>query len=328
MSHSDPSDGRRVAIPVLLIRWAQVGAVVGVVLYSSVAAVAAYFGGDDGTVSTEPPVVAATTTASNGAGTDSTAAAAGDAAPATEPPATEPPATEPPATEPVVTGPPSAANPASVYIVGDSDAGTFGPFLQELLDGTTVATTALNYKTSSGLARPDFFDWPAELSAKLPEVDPDIVVVTFGGNDAQGLRNRDLSWVVQDPVANEDVWTAEYVRRAGEIMDLLLANDRTVIWVGIPSHADPNVAQRMAIQDRAAKAAAAARPGVTFVDPWTRFSGRDGGFAEFVVDPRDNIGKDVRLDDGFHLNVNGAEILALDIAQVVRDDLRARGANI
>ena len=36
----------------------------------------------------------------------------------------------------------------------------------------------------------------------------------------------------------------------------------------------------------------------------------------------------VRADDGFHLNENGAEILALDIAQAVRDDLRARGANI
>jgi lysophospholipase L1-like esterase len=84
----------------------------------------------------------------------------------------------------------------------------------------------------------------------------------------------------------------------------------------------------MAIQDRAAKAAAAARPRVVFVDTWTRFSGRDGGFAEFVVDPRDNVGKDVRLDDGFHLNVNGAEILALDIAQAVRDDLRARGAAV
>ena len=214
MSPSEASDGRRVGVPVLLIRWAQVVAVVGVVLYSSVAAVASYLGGDDWTVNTEPPVVPGTTTVSDGAGTDSTAAATtGDATPATEPVVTEPPATEPPATEPVVTGPPSAANPASVYIVGDSDAGTFGPFLQELLDGTTVASTALNYKTSSGLARPDFFDWPAELSAKLPEVDPDIVVVTFGGNDAQGLRNRDLSWVVQDPVANEDVWTAEYVRQ-------------------------------------------------------------------------------------------------------------------
>ena len=84
-------------------------------------------------------------------------------------------------------GPPSAADPARVLVVGDSDAGTFGPYLEELLDDTGVAETTVDYKVSSGLARPDFFDWPAHLRPELPAVDPDIVVVTFGGNDAQGL---------------------------------------------------------------------------------------------------------------------------------------------
>ena len=65
-----------------------------------------------------------------------------------------------------------AENPAKVYIVGDSDAGTFGPYLQTLLDGTNIVDTELNYKVSSGLARPDFFDWPAELEARCPRSIP------------------------------------------------------------------------------------------------------------------------------------------------------------
>ena len=65
-----------------------------------------------------------------------------------------------------------------------------------------------------------------------------------------------------------------------------------------------------------------------FIDTWKRFSGRDGGWAEFVIDPRDGQGKDVRADDGFHLNQNGAEILAIDIAQAIRDTLREQGAQI
>ena len=63
-----------------------------------------------------------------------------------------------------------------------------------------------------------------------------------------------------------------------------------------------------------------------FIDTWARFAGRDGGWAEFVIDPRDQTGKDVRADDGFHLNQNGAEILAIDIAIAVQDELRAMGA--
>lgn len=230
------------------------------------------------------------------------------------------------------TGPPTSNNPASVYIVGDSDAGTFGPYLQTLLDGTLVTTTDLNYKVSSGLARPDFFNWPLELATKLPEVDPDIVVVTFGGNDSQGLSlpdltdNGNIDFIIGDPVSNEADWLEEYQQRAGEIMDLLLENDRHVIWVGIPNDDNPDVTARLALQDRAAKAAAAERPTVVFVDTWSRFSGRDGGWAEFVVDPRDKEGKDVRADDGFHLNQNGAEILAIDIAIEVQKELRAMGA--
>ncbi len=111
-------------------------------------------------------------------------------------------------------------------------------------------------------------------------------------------------------------------------MDQLLADGRTVIWVGIPNDDNPDVTARMAIQDKAARAAAAERPGVIFIDTWKRFSGRTGGWAEFVIDPRDGEGKDVRADDGFHLNQTGAEILAIDIAQAIRDTLRADGAQI
>jgi lysophospholipase L1-like esterase len=36
----------------------------------------------------------------------------------------------------------------------------------------------------------------------------------------------------------------------------------------------------------------------------------------------------VRADDGFHLNQTGAEILAIDIAQAIRDTLREQGAQL
>jgi hypothetical protein len=257
----------------------------------------------------------------SGAPTDTTTA---DSAPADSVPADSLPVD----TEPVSTGPATAADPAKVFIVGDSDAGTFGPYLQTLLDGTGIVETQLDYKVSSGLARPDFFDWPAEIDRQLPVVNPDIVVATFGGNDAQGLAVESGEFIIGDPVSNEAEWTAEYQARVGAVMDQLTEGGRTLIWVGIPNDDNPEVTARMAIQDRAAKAAAAERPEVTFIDTWKRFSGRDGNWAEFVIDPRDGQGKDVRADDGFHLNTTGAEILAIDIAQAIRDTLRAQGAAI
>jgi hypothetical protein len=255
----------------------------------------------------------------------------GSTAPATTIPVTTIPVTtttEPPVKDKSV---PSAADPAEVLIIGDSDAGSFGPYLKQLLDPTGIVTIELDYKVSSGLSRPDFFDWTTHMHVAVQKVNPDIVVVTFGGNDAQGLRNADKSWAVgYAPGGGGDDadWRAEYGRRVGEVMDYLGGANRTLVWVGIPNDDNPDVTARLKVQDEVVRAEVAKRPGVVFVDTWNRFSGINGGWAEYVVDPRDGVGKDVRADDGFHLNVNGAEILALDIAEAVKNELRARGASI
>lgn len=217
--------------------------------------------------------------------------------------------------------PPSAQDPARLLIAGDSDAGTFGPYLERLMNDTGMVATTLDYKVSSGLTRPDFFDWPARFAEQVPVVDPDIVVVTFGGNDAQPIRIDGTAYDLDTPQ-----WTEEYRRRVGQVMDLLGADGRTLIWVGIPNASSEEFTQRLQVQRDAVLAELAEHPDVVYIDTWNRFSGRNGGYAEFVIDPRDGQGKDVRAGDGFHLNTNGAEILALDIAEAIRAELRARGA--
>jgi hypothetical protein len=224
---------------------------------------------------------------------------------------------------------PTPENKAVLLIAGDSDAGTFGPYLETLMQQTGVVSTKLDYKVSSGLARPDFFDWPAHFNEILPQVNPDIVVVTFGGNDAQGLSIADGTFIDKQPngdPAHDAAWREEYGRRVGATMDQLMAGGRTLIWVGIPNDNNPDVTARLQVQDEVVKAEAAKRPKVVMIDTWARFSGRNGGWAEYVIDPRDGVGKDVRASDGFHLNVTGAEILALDVAEAIRTELRARGA--
>lgn len=226
---------------------------------------------------------------------------------------------------------PTHDDPAELYVAGDSDAGTFGPYLERLMKQTGIVTTSLDYKVSSGLSRPDFFDWPAHFRQSIPAVNPDIVIVTFGGNDAQGLRNLDKSWAVQhNPGGGGDDtdWRTEYGKRVGAVMDYLGGDNRTLIWVGIPNDDNPEVTARLQVQNEVVMAEAAKRPKVVFIDTWKRFSGLSGGFAEYVQDPRDNVVKDVRADDGFHLNETGAEILALDIAQAIRNELRARGGAV
>jgi hypothetical protein len=258
-------------------------------------------------------------------------------APAALSPTTTTPPTPPP-TEPEQTGPPTKDNPADVLIVGDSDAGTFAPYLEGLLDETGLVDVELDYVVSSGLARPDFHDWPAHLRDTLSSSDPDIVIVTFGGNDAQGLSEPcpngagtcELSVVVgQASASNASEWTSEYARRVAEVMDIMLGDaERRVIWVGIPNAADTAFTERLRIQDEAVRQALEDYPDAVFVDTWERFDGRNGGIAELIVDPRDGRAKPVRQSDGFHLNEDGAEILAIDIAGQVEAILEDLGAEL
>lgn len=226
---------------------------------------------------------------------------------------------------------PTPDDPARVLIMGDSGGGTFGPYLERLLGETGLVASQLEYKVSSGLARPDFYDWNAALAEKVPAFEPDIVVITFGGNDGQFLADASGSSVVGQARTDSDnaEWIAEYRSRVRAVVEYLLDHDGlTLVWVGIPNHADPDVRFRMQVQDQAVKAELAEWPQVRFVDAWSRFEGRNGGFAQFVIDPRDGVGKSVRASDGFHLNQTGAEILAIDIAGVVLDELRERGADL
>lgn len=225
---------------------------------------------------------------------------------------------------------PTAADPARVLLVGDSEAGGLSPFLGKVLDATGVTKLTLDYKVSSGLVRPDFFDWPAHLRESVPAANPDIVVALFGGNDGQGFLGRDTAaGAAAGKSVDSGEWRAEYGKRVGAVMDFLASDGRTLVWVGVPNGEDPNLTANLKVQNEVVTAEAAKRPKVIFVNSWNSFTGIDGGFAPYVVDPRDGVSKPVRSQkDGFHLNTVGEEILAKYVGDAIIGELRTRGAAV
>jgi hypothetical protein len=218
---------------------------------------------------------------------------------------------------------PTAADPARVLLVGDSEAGGLSPFLSKVLKATGVVTMSVDYKSSTGLVRPDFFDWPTRLRSTVPTANPDIVVALFGGNDGQPFPGL-ASFKVDSPE-----WRTEYAKRVGDLMDFLSADGRTLVWVGVPNALDDKLTANLTVQNEVVKGEVAKRPKVIFVDSWQKFVGLDGSFAPYILDPRDGEFKAVRSEkDGFHLNTVGEEILAQYVGDAVITDLRTRGAAI
>ena len=225
---------------------------------------------------------------------------------------------------------PTAADPARVLLVGDSEAGGLSPFLQKALAVTRVTALSVDYKVSTGLVRPDFFDWPTHLRESVPVANPDIVVALFGGNDGQSFLGSDAAaGAAAGKSVDSPEWRAEYGRRVGDLMDFLSSGGRTLVWVGVPNGENPNLTANLKVQNEVVTAEAAKRSKVIFVNSWGSFTGIDGGFAPYVVDPRDGVSKPVRSQkDGFHLNTVGEQILAQYVGDAVVGELKTRGAAI
>jgi hypothetical protein len=257
-------------------------------------------------------------------GFDELAAGAGTvpAEPAPTTPGGEPAPTVAPTAPPTTPapGPPTADNPLRVYLAGDSLAQGWGEVLQGELAESDVYDVEDHVRSSTGLTRPDFFNWPDALQQDVESFQPQVVVVTFGGNDGQPLRDDDGDYHdVTDPK-----WAEVYGARTGAVMDYLGANGRKLIWVGVPNAKSESLNQRMEIIRGVAKAEAEKRPNVAYVDSWELFQGAGGGYAEYIVD-EDGVAKPMRANDGYHMSFTGYQRWARAVKAEIDAALTALG---
>ncbi len=194
---------------------------------------------------------------------------------------------------------PTDADPLRVYVAGDSLVGGWGAALENIAGNSTGVEVELDYEVSTGLVRTDYYNWPARLQQKMEELDPEVVILGFGGNDKQQMEGHD----VLDPE-----WQAVYRQRVGAVMDYVNQDGRKLIWVGTPNYPDDVENQKFAVMNEIFKTEAAKRPNITYVDTWARFASPNGSYAPFIANEQGEY-IDVRAEDGFHLNVGGVNIL-------------------
>ena len=174
---------------------------------------------------------------------------------------------------------PTVAQPLRLWVGGDSMAQDFGAAVERLASSRGTFTPTLDYRISTGLSRPDYFNWPVHLRDDVLPTNPEVMVVVFGANDAQPLEVDGAVRQVGDPE-----WQAEYRRRVGTTMDLLRAEDRRIIWVGQPRMRSSDFDRRMAILDDIYEAEAKKRPWIHFLDSRPVLAGEDGGYAAYLPD--------------------------------------------
>ncbi len=207
---------------------------------------------------------------------------------------------------------PVAGAPLRVLIVGDSIVRDMGEsFLRQTADDPLVAPR-MHYENATGLARPDHYDWPTRLVQDAATTDPEVVLLMFGGNDAQPIVSPDGS--VHDQVDSPG-WRGEYGRRVAGVMDSLRHDGRVLLWVGLPPMRDGGFDARVEVINEVVQAQAAERPWVRYLDSDEVLGDEDGGY----VDRLDGVEGDLRQGDGIHLSRAGADVLAQHLRRAIAD---------
>ncbi|NQV05458.1 DUF459 domain-containing protein [bacterium] len=210
----------------------------------------------------------------------------------------------------------TADEPLKLWIIGDSFIEHSGPSLQADIAETGAVETEIDFRFISGLIRPDVFDWPAHVTARLPVVQADVVVAQYGGNDGQETY---VDNVLVAP--SDEAWQALYKERVLEVMDIVLASGvEEMYWLGLPIMRDEAFSANVRIMNAIYAEAASERDLVTFIDVYDFFADDDGEFSTLLENSSGDLVA-MRTPDGAHYTWDGAYKLTDMVAQVIIDDL-------
>lgn len=194
--------------------------------------------------------------------------------------------------------------PQKVLIVGDSMVlEGFGLSLQRQLTQFDNLSVIREGKYSTGLSRPDYFDWPTHLATLVKEHHPDLIIVNMGANDPQdividGKRHH----------VGSDSWNAIYSKRIKRFLSIAADRNITTFWVGLPIMGKAKYSQSIQNINALAADACEKLSMAYYVDTWKVLTDSNGAYATFLQNAQGNKVR-VRAKDKIHLTSAGGEIM-------------------
>jgi lysophospholipase L1-like esterase len=156
------------------------------------------------------------------------------------------------------------------------------------------------FKSGTGLARPEVYNWADEYPALLATDKPDVVIVAIGANDGQGF-------VVDHKVLayGTDAWRRVYQDRLASYLAMVSAGGARVVWVALPPMRVPVYDEKIAAINRIAYTVVSQSPQATWWNPVSLVGDEQGKFREFETEANGQAMR-VRSTDGIHLSDEGA----------------------
>jgi hypothetical protein len=201
-----------------------------------------------------------------------------------------------------------------ILVIGDALAGGLGAGLSRMAEPEPRFEIVNRFQETSGIARPEVYDWTESLPKIMEGKDFKAVVVLLGANDRQPIREGDFRLVFNTPE-----WTAAYEAKIDELLDVLNGAGVKVFWVSIPPMGDAKYDADMQILAALQKQEVQSK-GQIYVDLRGAFLGPDGNYTDKGPDDTGEVRK-LRSRDGVTFFKQGnnrfGQLLLAEINRVI-----------
>lgn len=192
----------------------------------------------------------------------------------------------------------------TVGVMGDSLADGVWAAIYRMLQRDPRFDIVNLSRQSSGLARPEYFDWPAAAATFSTDLPLDAVVIAVGLNDNQAMDLDDDKRLGY----REDGWDAEYRERVDSFLAPLEEAGLSATWVGLPTMRSSARAEHATLLNGLFSSATEEKD-VPYVDTWALTADENGEYATHLPDENGRK-RLMRANDGIHFTSKGYDLLA------------------
>jgi hypothetical protein len=213
------------------------------------------------------------------------------------------------------------ARPLRVWVAGDSLAQVPGDALARAAPGS-VEVLPVESRLSTGLARPDLYNWYTRFNQLIAAVKPRVAVLSFGADDAHDFM-AGVPGGHSVGTFGSAAWIGEYRRRVDGVTRELNAAGITTVWLGLPIPDGPGFRRSFPIVNRIlASVARKHAPHSQFVDTWHLLDSAHGKYTAYLrVSGKLTL---MRLPDGVHYTDAAGDLVAADVLARLRREYTLR----
>jgi len=204
-----------------------------------------------------------------------------------------------------------------ILVLGDSLMMTLGPVVKKDVEAKLGGFAWVKAKLGTGLARPDLFDWAADLKRTVGENRFDAVIMMFGTNDSQDFYEEGVLLGY-----GSEPWVRAYNRRLAVLMAATCEHAQHGFWMGMPPMRNPVFARKMLRINHWAAQQVARHPCMQYLATEQVIGDIGGGFADYL-EIQEHLEK-VRTLDGIHVTTKGGGLISADLIEHLKASLRLR----